>query len=133
MKTIGAKVEDETYEVFRLVCENEGVTPSDRLRDLVNKFVKEEAPYLVIDSQVCVELKRIAKENGVDWREMTCEAILKFCGKCSEEKKPKERSIVAILKGEGEEEAKEASTEVKKPKGEPSIEEKVKTFKIVRE
>lgn len=142
-KTIGAKVEDETYEVFRLVCENEGVTPSDRLRDLVNKFVKEEAPFVVIDPEVCLELKRIAEEKGLDWREMTCDAILKFCRKCSEEKeaktetekgkeakeasteekKPKERSIVEILKGEGEEQAKK----------EGSIEEKLKGFKIERD
>ena len=174
-KTIGAKVEDETYEVFRLVCENEGVTPSDRLRDLVNKFVREEAPFLVIDPNVCLELKRIAEEKGLDWREMTCEAILKFCKKCSEEKKPKEKNIVDIM-CEGEEEVKKASTEQKKPKKsilqilkelpegegipvkivkesevekaktetekreekeapeqESSVEQKLKTFKIVRE
>ena len=128
-KTIGAKVEDETYEVFRLVCENEGVTPSDRLRDLVNKFVREEAPFLVIDPNVCLELKRIAEEKGLDWREMTCEAILKFCKKCSEEKKPKETSIVSILK-EG---IRVVEGEEKKAKEEGSIEEKLQAFKIVRE
>lgn len=105
--------------------------------------MKEEAPFLVIDPNVCLELKQIAEEKGLDWREMTYDAIVKFCKKCSqekeaktetekaeevkeastEEKKPKKTSIVSILKGEGEEEAKK----------EGSIEEKLKTFKIVRE
>lgn len=78
-KTIGTKVDDEIYEVFRLVCEKDGVNVSDRLRDLVNEFVKEEAPYLVIDQNVCEELKRIAEEKGEDWKQMTCNIILDFC------------------------------------------------------
>jgi hypothetical protein len=65
MKTIGAKVEDEIYAVFRLVCEKDGVNVSDRLKDLVSKFVKEEAPYLVLDEKIYLELKRIAEENGL--------------------------------------------------------------------
>jgi len=107
-KTIGTKVDDEIYEVLRVICEKDGVNISDRLRDLVNKFVKEEAPFLVIDPNVCEELKRIAKEKGEDWKQMTCEVILSFCEKCSEEAKPET---------EKEEEAREAPIEEGKPKG----------------
>ena len=107
-KTIGTKVDDEIYEVLRLVCEKDGVNVSDRLRDLVNKFVKEEAPFLVIDPDVCKELKRIAEEKGEDWKQMTCEVILNFCEKCSQQKEAKTerekeedkelRSLIDILK-----------------------------------
>lgn len=116
MKTIGSKVEDEIYNVFRLVCEKDGVTVSDRVKDLVSKFVKEEAPFLVLDQDMSEQLKSIAKEKGIDWREMTCAIILKFCEKCSQEK--------------------EANTERKKEeeaKNEASIEEKLKTVKVLRE
>ena len=175
VKTLGTKVEDDIYEVFRLACEREGVTVSDRLRDMVNELVKEEAPFLLIDPQVCNCLKGIAERKGVEWRKLTCDIILSFCeqqaktekgeeGKeaPTEEKKPK-RSIVSILKGENEEEAretvtvihpdgskekvpkdririfkesvfkKEGSTEEKKPEDEGSIEEKLKGFEIERE
>jgi len=108
-KTIGTKVDDAIYEVLRLVCEKDGVNVSDRLRDLVNKFVKEEAPFLVIDPDVCEELKRIAEKKGQDWKQMTCEAILNFCEKCSEEKEAKTET-------EKEEEDKEAPIQEEKPK-----------------
>ncbi len=85
MKTIGSKVEDDIYAVFRLVCEKDGVTVSDRVRELVNDFVKEEAPYIALGQDVSEKLKQIANEKGVDWRELTCAIIQKFCEKCSGE------------------------------------------------
>ena len=135
VKTLGTKVEDDIYEVFRLACEREGVTVSDRLRDMVNHIVKEEAPILLIDPQVCNCLKEIAEKKGVEWRKLTCDIILSFCEKQAKTEKEKG------------EEAKEAPTEQKKPekslteiltgenegKGEASIEEKLQTFKIIRE
>ena len=150
-KTLGTKVENDIYEVFRLACEREGVTVSDRLRDMVNEVVKEEAPFLLIDPQVCLELKRIADREGLDWRKMTCDAIMKFCKKCSqeeeaktekekgeevkeastEEKKPEKRSLIQIMDEVAGEILEE---EEKKPKEEGSIKEKLETrVKIVRE
>ena len=88
MKTIGSKVEDEVYDVFRLVCENDGVTVSDRVRDLVKEFVKEKAPFIVIDQDMSEQLKQVAREKGIEWRELTCAILLEFCEKCSEGKEP---------------------------------------------
>jgi len=136
-KTIGAKVDDDVYEILKEVCEKEGVNVSDRVRDLVDKFVKEEAPFLVLDRNVCLELKRIAEKKGVDWKEMTCNLIFNFCRECSEKTEKeakqeakqapvqKELSIAEILKGETEteEEAKE----------EASMEEKLRSLPVKME
>ena len=114
-KTIGTKVDDEIYEVLRLVCEKDGVNVSDRLRDLVNKFVKEEAPFLVINPDVCQELKRIAKEKGENWKQMTCKVILGFCEKCSGEKeKEATEEKVKIVRESELEKAKKPKTEAEK-------------------
>ena len=116
MKTIGSKVQDDIYDVFRLLCEKDGVTISERVKDLVNKFVNEETPYVMLDEDISEQLKTIAKEKGVDWREMACAIILKFCEQCSREK-----------------EAKTETETEKEGKEEGSIEEKLKTVKIIRE
>jgi hypothetical protein len=42
MKTLGVKVNEETYEKFIEVCNRDGCTTSDRLRDLVLKEIGDE-------------------------------------------------------------------------------------------
>ncbi len=115
LKTIGSKVEDETYNLFRLVCERDGVTVSDRVKDLINKFVNEEAPFIVLEQDLAERLKAIAEKEGISWREMTCGIILQFCEKCSQK-------------------AKREKAQTEEAHSEPtSIEEKLKTFRIIRE
>ena len=42
MKTLGVKVNEDTYEKFIEVCNRDGCTPSDRMRDLVSKEIGDE-------------------------------------------------------------------------------------------
>jgi len=42
MKTLGVKVNEETYEKFIEVCNRDGCTTSDRLRDLISKEIGED-------------------------------------------------------------------------------------------
>jgi len=39
MKTLGVKVNEKDYEKFIGVCNRDGCTPSDRLRDLISKEI----------------------------------------------------------------------------------------------
>lgn len=42
MKTLGVKVNEETYEKFIEICNRDGCTTSDRLRDLVLKEIGDD-------------------------------------------------------------------------------------------
>lgn len=42
MKTIGTKLENAEYDIFEFCCQENGLTKSEQLRDLIKEFVNLE-------------------------------------------------------------------------------------------
>jgi len=75
MKTIGTKVNKAIYWKFCRFCEDDGVTVSDRLRDLVNDFIDEKERLLEIDEDTYEELERYAEKRGKSIEEVANQII----------------------------------------------------------
>ena len=44
MKTVGTKLDNADYETFEDCCNENGLSKSEQLRDLIKDFVNEEEP-----------------------------------------------------------------------------------------
>jgi len=72
VKTLGVKVNEETYLKFVKICDRDGCTASDRLRDLIEGMLeKDEEPILVVEDKpkISEEGKRKILQGLTDIKE----------------------------------------------------------------
>ena len=43
MKTVGTKLDNSEYEIFEFCCDENGLTKSEQLRDLIKNFVNKKS------------------------------------------------------------------------------------------
>ena len=56
-KMRGFRVADEKWEQFSEICEQEGITPSDAMRNLIQKVIDDEISVLDRSEKVTKRLK----------------------------------------------------------------------------
>jgi len=64
MKTVGAKLDNEEYDEFDVMCSDCDMTKSEKLRDLVKKFINDPEAYDEIKKNLDVTLGKVYDEDG---------------------------------------------------------------------
>ena len=74
MKTVGTKLDNSEYEIFEFCCNENGLSKSEQLRDLIKTFVNtndEEVIQLDLDEEEVVAepvakgiIKRVSYDDG---------------------------------------------------------------------
>jgi len=78
MKTVGTKLDNSEYEIFEFCCDENGLTKSEQLRDLIKNFVNKksndeplEINYEDLESEnkPVAEgiIKRVSYDDGKTW------------------------------------------------------------------
>ena len=78
MKTVGTKLDNSEYEIFEFCCDENGLTKSEQLRDLIKNFVNKksndeplEINYEDLESEnkPVAEgiIKRVSYDDGNTW------------------------------------------------------------------
>lgn len=77
MKTVGTKLDNSEYEIFEFCCNENGLTKSEQLRDLIKDFVNDkpndetlEINVEDLDEEEHVResiIKRVSYDDGKTW------------------------------------------------------------------
>ena len=80
MKTVGTKLDTSEYEIFEFCCNENGLSKSEQLRDLIKKFVntKSNDEPLEINVEDIEEekpvgegiIKRVSYDDGQTWHDV---------------------------------------------------------------
>ena len=80
MKTVGTKLDNSEYEIFEFCCNENGLSKSEQLRDLIKKFVntKSNDEPLEINVEDIEEEKpvgegiinKVSYDNGKTWHDV---------------------------------------------------------------
>jgi len=80
MKTVGTKLDNSEYEIFEFCCNENGLSKSEQLRDLIKTFVNtndEEVIQLDLDKEEVVAepvaegiIKRVSYDDGKTWHDV---------------------------------------------------------------
>jgi len=77
MKTVGTKLDNSEYKIFEFCCNENGLTKSEQLRDLIKDFVNDkpndeslEINYDDLEEEKPVReaiIKRVSYDGGKTW------------------------------------------------------------------